>query len=53
MISDPMKLISKRIVMELESHEAKGKRKYVIFTRPLKGNPNPEGNVIQGNKRYT
>jgi len=41
MISDPMKLISKRIVMELESHEAKGKRKYVIFTRPPKRKPQP------------
>jgi putative nucleotide binding protein len=36
MLSDPVKLISKRIVMELESHEAKGKRKYTIFTRPPK-----------------
>jgi putative nucleotide binding protein len=41
MISDPVKLISKRIVMELESHEAKGKRKYTIFTRPPKRKPQP------------
>lgn len=39
MLSDPVKLISKRIVMELESHEAKGKRKYTIFTRPSKRKP--------------
>lgn len=34
MLSDPVKLISKRIHMELEaSGDRKGKRKYILFTR--------------------
>jgi len=35
MLSDPVKLISKRILLELEAtKDKKGKRKYVLFTRP-------------------
>jgi len=35
MLSDPVKLISKRILLELETtKDKKGKRKYVLFTRP-------------------
>jgi len=35
MLSDPVKLISKRILLELEATgDKKGKRKYVLFTRP-------------------
>jgi putative nucleotide binding protein len=35
MLSDPLKLISKRILLELEATgDKKGKRKYVLFTRP-------------------
>ena len=34
MLSDPVKLLSKRVLMELEATgEKKGKRKYVLFTR--------------------
>lgn len=34
MLSDPVKLLSKRVLMELEATgERKGKRKYVLFTR--------------------
>ena len=34
MLSDPVKLLSKRILMELEATgDKKGKRKYVLFTR--------------------
>lgn len=37
MLADPVKLISKRILLELEgSSDRKGKRKYVLFTRPPK-----------------
>lgn len=37
MLADPVKLISKRILLELEGSSArKGKRKYTIFTRPPK-----------------
>lgn len=37
MLADPVKLISKRILMELEgSSDRKGKRKYILFTRPPK-----------------
>jgi len=37
MLADPVKLISKRILLELEgSSDRKGKRKYTIFTRPPK-----------------
>jgi putative nucleotide binding protein len=39
MMSDPVKLISKRIIMELETSDRKGKRKYVLFTRPQKRKP--------------
>lgn len=35
MLSNPLKLISKRILLELEAAgDKKGKRKYVLFTRP-------------------
>ena len=35
MLSDPAKLISKRILLELDAtKDKKGKRKYVLFTRP-------------------
>lgn len=35
MLSDPVKLISKRILLELNATgDKKGKRKYVLFTRP-------------------
>ena len=35
MLSDPIKLISKRILLELDATgDKKGKRKYVLFTRP-------------------
>jgi len=35
MLSDPIKLISKRILLELNATgDKKGKRKYVLFTRP-------------------
>jgi putative nucleotide binding protein len=35
MLSNPLKLISKRILLELEATgDKKGKRKYVLFTRP-------------------
>ncbi len=35
MLADPLKLISKRILLELDAaKDKKGKRKYVIFTRP-------------------
>lgn len=35
MLADPVKLLAKRILLELEAApEKKGKRKYVIFTRP-------------------
>ena len=37
MLSDPVKLISKRIHLELEAAEdRKGKKKYILFTRPPK-----------------
>ena len=37
MLTDPVKLIYKRILLELEgSSDRKGKRKYTIFTRPPK-----------------
>lgn len=37
MLADPVKLISKRILLELEGNsDRKGKRKYTIFTRPPK-----------------
>ncbi|HOI40855.1 MAG TPA: DUF655 domain-containing protein [Methanobacterium sp.] len=37
MLSDPVKLIAKRIQLELEAAEdRKGKKKYILFTRPLK-----------------
>jgi len=37
MLADPVKLISKRILMELEGNiDKKGKRKYILFTRPPK-----------------
>lgn len=37
MLADPVKLISKRILLELEgSSDRKGKRKYILFTRPPK-----------------
>lgn len=37
MLADPVKLISKRILMELEgTGDRKGKRKYILFTRPPK-----------------
>lgn len=37
MLADPVKLISKRILMELEGNsDRKGKRKYILFTRPPK-----------------
>jgi putative nucleotide binding protein len=39
MLADPVKLISKRILLELEgSSDRKGKRKYILFTRPPKKN---------------
>jgi len=35
MLADPVKLISKRILLELDAaKDKKGKRKYVLFTRP-------------------
>jgi putative nucleotide binding protein len=35
MLSDPVKLIAKRILLELDATgDKKGKRKYVLFTRP-------------------
>ncbi|MGC9517150.1 MAG: DUF655 domain-containing protein [Methanomicrobiales archaeon] len=35
MLADPVKLLAKRILLELEATpEKKGKRKYVLFTRP-------------------
>ena len=35
MLSDPIKLISKRILLELDAAgDKKGKRKYILFTRP-------------------
>lgn len=35
MLADPVKLISKRILSELDAtKEKKGKRKYILFTRP-------------------
>ena len=37
MLSDPVKLIAKRIHLELEAAEdRKGKKKYILFTRPPK-----------------
>lgn len=37
MLADPVKLVSKRILLELEgSSDRKGKRKYILFTRPPK-----------------
>lgn len=37
MLADPVKLISKRILLELDgSSDRKGKRKYILFTRPPK-----------------
>lgn len=37
MLADPVKLIAKRISLELEgSDDRKGKRKYILFTRPPK-----------------
>lgn len=37
MLADPVKLISKRILLELEgTTDRKGKRKYILFTRPPK-----------------
>lgn len=37
MLSDPVKLIVKRIQLELEATEdRKGKKKYILFTRPPK-----------------
>jgi putative nucleotide binding protein len=37
MLADPVKLISKRIILELEGNgDRKGKRKYILFTRPPK-----------------
>lgn len=37
MLADPVKLISKRILLELDgTSDRKGKRKYVLFTRPPK-----------------
>jgi putative nucleotide binding protein len=39
MLSNPLKLISKRIHLELEAAEdRKGKKKYILFTRPPKRN---------------
>ena len=39
MLSNPIKLISKRIHLELEAAEdRKGKKKYILFTRPPKRN---------------
>ncbi|MGZ4857479.1 MAG: DUF655 domain-containing protein [Methanobacteriaceae archaeon] len=39
MLSNPVKLISKRIHLELEAAEdRKGKKKYILFTRPPKRN---------------
>lgn len=36
MLSDPVKIISKRILLELDATgDKKGKRKYVLFTRPI------------------
>ncbi|MBC7096306.1 MAG: DUF655 domain-containing protein, partial [Methanobacteriales archaeon] len=35
MLADPVKLLVKRVLMELDVDKAKrGKRKYVLFTRP-------------------
>lgn len=35
MLADPVKLISKRILLELDAtKDKKGKRKYILFTRP-------------------
>ena len=36
MLADPVKLVSKRILLELEGAGGKGKRKYILFTRPPK-----------------
>lgn len=37
MLTDPVKLVSKRILLELEADgDRKGKRKYILFTRPPK-----------------
>ncbi len=37
MLADPVKLLSKRVLMELEATgDRKGKRKYILFTRPPK-----------------
>lgn len=37
MLADPVKLLSKRVIMELEATgDRKGKRKYILFTRPPK-----------------
>lgn len=37
MLADPVKLIAKRILLELEGNsDRKGKRKYILFTRPPK-----------------
>ena len=37
MLADPVKLLSKRILLELEgTTDRKGKRKYILFTRPPK-----------------
>ena len=39
MLSNPVKLVSKRIHLELEAAEdRKGKKKYILFTRPPKRN---------------
>ncbi len=39
MLADPIKLIAKRILLELDgSSDRKGKRKYILFTRPAKKN---------------
>ena len=37
MLADPVKLLAKRVLLELEvTGEQKGKRKYILFTRPPK-----------------
>jgi putative nucleotide binding protein len=42
MLAEPVKLLSKRVLLELESTgDRKGKRKYVLFTRPPKRKTNP------------
>jgi len=34
MLADPVKLLVKRVLMELDDKAKRGKRKYVLFTRP-------------------